>query len=58
MKLIVRAFALSIVCAGIAAATTVSSSSSRIVVSHQSATANMPIPTCDHGVYCSAQITK
>lgn len=52
MKLTVRIFALSIVCAGIAAASTISSSSTHVMVSHQSATANMPIPTCNHGYYC------
>jgi len=49
MKLAVRIFALSIVLAG-AAAASLSSTSSRALPSHQSATANFPTPGCLPGV--------
>jgi len=49
MKLAVRIFALSIVLAGVAAAS-VSSSSTHAFRSHQSATETLPIPTCGPGI--------
>jgi len=45
MKLTVRIFALSIVCAGIAAAS-FSSNRAQTIPSYLSATAHMPVPTC------------
>jgi len=45
MKLVVRIFALSVVIAG-AAAASVSSSTTHMVRSHQSATETMPVPAC------------
>jgi len=49
MKLAIRIFALSVVLVGVAAAS-VSSSSSRVIASHQSATAGNPIPVCAPGL--------
>jgi hypothetical protein len=49
MKLALRIIAVSIVCVGVAAAS-VSSSSSRIMASHQAATAGNPIPLCAPGL--------
>jgi hypothetical protein len=49
MKLAVRIFALSIVFAGVAAAS-VSSSSSRAIPSHQAAIAGNPVPLCAPGL--------
>ena len=48
MKLAVRIFALSIVFAGAAAASV--SSTPKFVPSHQSATAQMPVPICGPGM--------
>jgi hypothetical protein len=45
MKLAVRIFALSVVVAG-AAAASVSSSTTHVIRSHQSATETLPIPQC------------
>jgi len=45
MKLAVRIFALSVVFAGVAAAS-VSTSTTRPVASHLSATASLPVPGC------------
>ena len=45
MKLVVRIFALTVVVAGAAAAVK-SPASANAMVSHQSATARMPVPTC------------
>ncbi|MGD0521731.1 MAG: hypothetical protein ABSA48_10795 [Terracidiphilus sp.] len=50
MKLAIRIFALFVVVAGAAAAT---SSSTSKFVSHQSATAAGPIPLCVPGVPCT-----
>jgi len=49
MKLAIRIFALSIVLVGVAAAS-VSSSSSRVIPSHQAATAGNPVPLCAPGL--------
>ena len=49
MKLAIRIFALSVVFAG-AAAASVSSSTTRALPSHQSATASNPIPLCAPGL--------
>ncbi len=49
MKLAVRIFALTLVFAGVAAAS-VSSSHSVAVASHQSATAGEPVPLCAPGL--------
>jgi hypothetical protein len=49
MKLAIRIFALSLVFAGVAAAS-VSSSANRVIASHQSATADLPTPMCGPGV--------
>jgi len=49
MKLAVRIFALSVVFVGVAAAS-VSHSLIRVVPSHQSATANNPVPLCAPGL--------
>ena len=52
MKLAVRIFALSVVVAG-AAAASFSSASTKVLPSHQSATAANPVPTC--GPYCGSR---
>lgn len=49
MKLAIRVVALSVVFVGVVAAS-VSSSSTRVVPSHQSATASNPIPLCAPGL--------
>lgn len=49
MKLAIRVFALSVVFVGVAAAS-VSSTSTKIIPSHQSATANLPTPGCVPGL--------
>jgi len=49
MKLAIRIFALTLVLAG-AAAASVSSSTTRTIVSHQSATAGEPVPLCAPGL--------
>ena len=49
MKLAIRILALSVVFAGVAAAS-VSSSSTRAIPSHQAATASAPIPLCAPGL--------
>jgi len=49
MKLAARIFVLSLVFAGIAAAS-VSSATAKPVMSHQSATASMPTPGCVPGL--------
>jgi hypothetical protein len=49
MKLAVRIFALSVIFAGVAAAS-VSSSTTQALVSSQSATARMPVPLCAPGL--------
>jgi hypothetical protein len=49
MKLAIRIFALSIVFAGVAAAS-VSSSSNHVIASHQSATSELPVPGCGPGI--------
>jgi len=49
MKLAVRIFALSVVFAGVAAAS-VSSSTTQVLPSHQSATASNPVPLCAPGL--------
>jgi len=49
MKLVIRIFALTVVFAGVAAAS-VSNSSARTIPSHQSATASNPIPLCAPGL--------
>jgi hypothetical protein len=55
MKLAIRIFAMSVVFAG-AAAASVSSSSTRALPSHQSATARLPTPECGpHIPTCPAQ---
>jgi len=55
MKLAIRIFALSVVFAGVAAASF--SSSTRALLRHQSATASMPIPGCVPGLpTCPASI--
>jgi hypothetical protein len=45
MKLVVRILGLSVVLAG-AAAASLSSSTPKVLASHQSATAGLPIPVC------------
>jgi len=53
MKLAIRIFALSVVFAG-AAAATVSSSTTHVIASHQSATSELPVPACGpHVPTCS-----
>jgi hypothetical protein len=49
MKLVIRIFALTVVFAGVAAAS-VSNASMRTIPSHQSATASNPIPLCAPGL--------
>lgn len=49
MKLAIRIFALSVVLAGVAAAS-VSSSATHAIPSSQAATAKMPIPLCAPGL--------
>jgi hypothetical protein len=49
MKLAIRIFALSVVVAG-AAAASVSSSTPRVLPSHQSGTSEMPVPLCGPGM--------
>jgi hypothetical protein len=49
MKLAIRIFALSVVFAGVAAAS-VSSTTRPAIPSHQSATASVPIPVCGPGI--------
>lgn len=49
MKIVVRIFALSLVVAG-AAAAGLSSSTSTVLASHQSATSGLPVPTCGPNV--------
>jgi hypothetical protein len=49
MKLVIRIAALTIVFAGVAAAS-VSTSSARTLASHQSATASQPMPVCAPGL--------
>jgi hypothetical protein len=49
MKLAIRIFALTIVFAGVAAAS-VSSSTLSLAKSHQSATEQMPVPLCGPGI--------
>jgi hypothetical protein len=49
MKLAIRIFALSVVFAGVAAAS-VSSSAPHVLASHQSATSDLPVPSCGPGV--------
>ena len=49
MKLTIRIFALSVVIAG-AAAASVSSATTRILPSHQSATSANPVPLCGPGM--------
>ncbi|MDR3752117.1 MAG: hypothetical protein P4K94_11600 [Terracidiphilus sp.] len=51
MKLAIRISAFCIVLAG-AAAVSFSSATSHPIVSHQSATASMPIPLCGPGISC------
>ena len=52
MKLAFRVFVLSVVVAG-AAAVSVSSTPKHSFVSHQSATAGLPVPTCGPGMGCT-----
>jgi len=55
MKLAIRIFAMSVVFAG-AAAATVSSSSTRVLPSHQSTAASLPTPGCGpHVPTCPVQ---
>lgn len=49
MKLAIRIFALSVVVAGLTAAST-SSRPSHVIASHLSATASLPIPQCGPGM--------
>ena len=49
MKLVIRMFALTVVFAGVAAAS-VTPSAKPAIPSHQSATASNPIPVCAPGV--------
>ena len=49
MKLAIRIIALSVVFVGVAAAS-VSNSSTRVFSTHQSATANNPVPLCAPGL--------
>jgi len=49
MKLAIRTFALTVVFVGVAAAS-VSSSTTRTLPSHQSATASNPVPLCAPGL--------
>ncbi len=58
MKLAIRIFALSVVFAGVAAAS-VSSSTSHVIASHQSATADLPVPMCGpHVPTCGPENAK
>ncbi|MGA2649504.1 MAG: hypothetical protein ABSF28_03225 [Terracidiphilus sp.] len=50
MKLAIRIFVLLIVFAGVAAASVSSSSTTHVIASHQSATADLPTPGCGPGV--------
>jgi len=52
MKLIIRVLALSVVVAGLAAAS-VSSTPAHAIASHLSATAGLPTPTCGPGMGCT-----
>jgi hypothetical protein len=47
MRLAIRIFVLSVVVAGAAAAATTSKTAPVVLLSHQSATASMPGPTCN-----------
>jgi hypothetical protein len=49
MKLAIRIFALSVVFAGVAAASVSNSTARALLPSHQSATASNPIPLCYPG---------
>lgn len=46
MKLVIRIFALTVVIAGAAAAAN-TPKTAPVLASHQSATASLPVPTCD-----------
>jgi hypothetical protein len=50
MKLAIRIFALSIVFAGVDAASVSSSSTTHVIASHQSATSELPVPGCGPGI--------
>jgi len=52
MKLAFRVFVLSVVVAG-AAAASVSTTPKHAFLSHQSATAGLPVPTCGPGMGCT-----
>jgi len=56
MKLAIRVLALSVVVAGFAAAS-LSSASTKTIVSHQAATASFPIPGCVPGLPTCPQPT-
>jgi hypothetical protein len=57
MKLAIRIIALSVVFVGVAAAS-VSHSSTRVLPSHQSATATNPVPLCAPGLPgCPGEVT-
>jgi len=50
MKLAIRIFAFAVVVAGAAAASFSSPASASRIVSHQSASAALPVPTCGPGM--------
>ena len=50
MKLAIRIFALSVVVAGVAAASMSSSTTSHTVANHLSATSSLPVPSCGPGM--------
>jgi hypothetical protein len=55
MKLAIRISALCVVLAG-ATAVSFSSATTHAIVSHQSATAGMPIPLCGPGIPCGPSV--
>jgi hypothetical protein len=56
MKLAIRLIALTVVFAGVAAASV--SSNSKIIASHQSATATNPVPLCAPGLPTCPPVTS
>jgi hypothetical protein len=50
MKLAIRIFVLSIVFAGVAAASVSSSSTTHVIASHQATSSELPVPGCGPGI--------
>lgn len=57
MKLAIRIFAFAVIAAG-AAAASLSSSAPRTIVSHQAASAGLPVPICSPGMPGCPSLTK